>query len=272
MTHSEALAAFFRRDGDQLVPRPHARSPWTADMMHGRLLAGLAAWAIETEHLDEPFHLTRLTTDLFKAPPMEPVLVTTEVVRDGRRIRTVDARMTCGGALVARSSAVLLRKGPQPTAEVWSVPEWTAPPPEAIPAQELRPEARVVPIDVRALPGAGFGGPGRKQVWVRELCDLVDGVPLTPLVRLAAAADLANPLANSAVEGGLDFINADITMYARRLPRGEWVGFDTAGHVSADGVAVGQCALYDVDGALGWSTVCAVVNPRLGMAQAPETR
>jgi hypothetical protein len=31
-------------------------------------------------------------------------------------------------------------------------------------------------------------------------------------------------------------------------------------HLSADGIAVGSCKLYDVDGAIGSSTVCAVTN------------
>ena len=43
---------FFEPDGDALMPIPEARGPWAEDMMHGRLLAGLAAWAIDRDHGD----------------------------------------------------------------------------------------------------------------------------------------------------------------------------------------------------------------------------
>jgi len=42
-----------------------------------------------------------------------------------------------------------------------------------------------------------------------------------------AAADIANPLANSGTNG-LEFINGDITLYIARLPVDEWIGFEVA--------------------------------------------
>jgi hypothetical protein len=48
--------AFFALKNGELVPAPHARSPWSADMLHGRLLGGLAARALEAEHGDPEFH------------------------------------------------------------------------------------------------------------------------------------------------------------------------------------------------------------------------
>jgi hypothetical protein len=82
------------------------------------------------------------------------------------------------------------------------------------------------------------------------------------------AADLVNPVSNSA-PGGLSFINADYTIYLGREPRGERIGIQPYGHISEDGVAVGQCIAHDVDGPFGYVTATAVAN---NMARANSRR
>ncbi len=109
--------------------------------------------------------------------------------------------------------------------------------------------------------GRGFGGVEQKRAWIREARLLVAGEPLTPFVRAAIAADFTNPFANSG-NRGLNFVNADITLYLHRLPETEWVGFEVASHQSEDGIAVGECTLYDTRGPIGHSTVCGVANAR----------
>jgi acyl-CoA thioesterase len=92
-------------------------------------------------------------------------------------------------------------------------------------------------------------------VWLREERELVAGVPLTPFMRAAIAADLANPFANSG-DRGLGYINSDVTLYLHRLPAGEWIGMEVVNHHATDGVAIGQVVLYDRAGAIGTSSVC----------------
>ena len=87
-----------------------------------------------------------------------------------------------------------------------------------------------------------------------------------PLVRVAIASDLPNPLANSGVEG-LQFINPDLTMFLAREPVSEWIGLDVTNHLGADGIAVGSCTLYDLAGPIGSSTVCALANEVLDINQ-----
>jgi len=249
---------YFERDGDGFRPRPQARSPWGADMLHGRLLGGLAADAIEREHGDPELVPSRLTVDLFRSPPMDAVAVQTSVARDGRRIRVVDAMLQCGGAAVARATAVLLRRGDQPADDSWSAPDWTMRHPDELPSPEGAP---VRTMEIRSPAGSGMRAPGQKRVWLRDHGTLVDGEPLTPFTRAAIAADFASPLANSGMTG-LSFINADITLYLRRAPRGEWIGLEVGDHLSEDGIAIARCRLYDTEGAIGFSDVCAVANAR----------
>jgi acyl-CoA thioesterase len=120
------------------------------------------------------------------------------------------------------------------------------------------------PITGSAFPrsGPGLGAIQQKRAWIRETRLLVAGEPLTPFVRAAVAADYTNPFANSG-NRGLNFVNADITLYLHRLPATAWIGFEVASHHSDAGVCVGECTLYDEQGAIGKSIVCGVANQRV---------
>ena len=226
-------------------------------MLHGRLLAGLAARAVEGAGHDPALRVVRLTVDMFRTPPMTPLHVTTHVVRDGRRVRVVDVSIRTADVEVARASALLLRRGPHPDAVMWRAPEWSAALPETLPAPGDGDDFGG--WDIRLLTPGGFWTAERKRLWARDRWQLVAGEAPSPVVRAALAADLPNPLANSGTEG-LQFINADLTLFLARPPVSEWIGLEVAGHVGHDGIAVGSCTLYDTSGAIGSSSVCAITN------------
>jgi hypothetical protein len=249
---------FFTTDGEAFVPAPHARSPWAPDMLHGRLVGGLLARSVEIEHGDPDLHFTRLTVDLFRNSPLLPLRVTTTRVREGRRIRVVDATASTQQGVVGRASAVLLRRGEQPPGEVWPTPAWDAPTPAELgPALRAR-DGWTPPFELWGFDQ--WSGPDGRRVWLRELHPLVEGESPSPFVRAALAADFANPLANSGSQG-LQFINADYTIFLSRLPIDDAIGLEANGHLSDEGVAVGQCTLHDLSGPFGYCTVTALANP-----------
>lgn len=236
---------------------PEAHSPWSTDMLHGRLLAGLAARAVEGEEHDPALRIARLTVDMFRSPPMSPFTVATAVARDGRRVRVVEMSISAGGVEVARASALMLRTGEHPNAMVWRAGDWDALPPESFP-----PPAdwdAMSGWDIRLMTPGGFWTADRKRLWTRDTWELVAGEAPSPAVRAALAADLPNPLANSGAEG-LQFINADLTLFLGRLPVSEWIGLEVTDHIGHDGIAIGSCTLYDTAGPIGSSTVCALTS------------
>ncbi|HZU73846.1 MAG TPA: thioesterase family protein [Acidimicrobiales bacterium] len=262
-TEHQTPEPFFDLQADgSLLPRPLGRSPWSADMMHGRLLAGLAARQLESG-LDPAFRCARLTVDMFRFPPMKPVTVGTSVVRDGRRVKVFQVDLAIEGVAVARATALAYRHGTQPPGDVWSPPPWSVPPPESLP--EAPPSPQPFPTEFRYPEGGGWGILGQKKVWARDRSKLVGDEQATPLVRAAMAADLASPLSHSS-DRGLAFINGDITLYLARYPTDEWIGFEVTGHVSADGIAVGQCTLHDRAGVVGYSVATAVANEPMSPA------
>jgi hypothetical protein len=251
---------YWRVDGPSLVPQPAARAPWGGhDTIHGRLLTALAARAVEREHADGDFTCARLTVDLFRAARLAPIELATAPVRQGGRVRAVDVEITSEGRTIARASALLLRRGEQPPTGAWRPGAWDAPAPDEL-ETTVTPESEFLPIEARHVTPGGFTGPGRKRIWLRERCLLVEGEEWTPLTRAAVVADLTNALANSGEEPNT-FINADVTLYLARPPEGDWVGLEVAGHVSDAGVSVASCDLHDVRGRIGSSTVGAVANP-----------
>ena len=91
---------------------------------------------------------------------------------------------------------------------------------------------------------------------------LVEGEEPSPLDRVLMAADSGN-----GVSAPLDyrrwlFINADLSVALRRLPRGEWVGLEAATYAEPDGVGLSDTRLHDEQGPIGRATQSLLVAPR----------
>jgi hypothetical protein len=258
---------FFTRDGDAFIPTPACRGPWDPKSLHGRVIIALLGHVIEDRHGAADFMPARLTVDMYRLPGFAPVEVTTRLVRDGNRIKVIDAEFISDGVSMARATCQLLKRTENSPGAVWSPAGWDAPAPETIPAPESTRMALGGMWAMRQIAGA-MGTVGQKRTWMKEVRPLVDGAPLTPFVRVASAADFASPFANSG-DAGLGYINSDVTLYLHRHPVGEWIGLEVVNHHATDGVAIGECFVYDSQGAIGTSSVAALAQRRLAMPGAP---
>jgi hypothetical protein len=261
-----AQPAFFVRDGSSYAPTSIAQGPW-GQTIAGQVAGGLLGWALERAGGDPDLQPARLTVDLLRPVALEPVEVETSIQRQGRRIRLADAILTQGGTVVARASALFLRRGEQPSQQVWTVPI-TMPPlpvgPDEIPD--------TLPMIIHTFGwGAASATPDPRHpayhntsepkfAWLREVRPLVDGEPLTPFTRAAMAGDVTSSLTHWGTDG-LRFINADYTLTLSRLPDGPYIGLAALTHYSHDGVATGTASLSDHRGPIGSATATALVNP-----------
>jgi Acyl-CoA thioesterase N-terminal domain len=257
--------AFFLPDGDTFVPTVIARGPW-GQTISGNVVGGLLGHAVERDAGDPDFQPARLTVDLLRPAAMVPLRVDTTLSRAGRRLKLVDAVLTQADTVVARASALFLRRGEQPADEVWTSPV-TMPP--------LPPTPDPVPDNLSMLvwtygknshtPGPDFGltawqHAGPKYIWVRDLKPLVDGEPLTAFTRAAMAGDMVSSLTHFGA-GGLHFINADYTLTLSRLPVGPYIGLAALTHYSHAGVATGTATIVDQFGPIGSGVATALANP-----------
>ncbi len=242
-------------------PGPEAFGPWSPEMLHGRLLGGLAARDLERELVEPGWRVARLTVDLFRPAAMAPVQCTPTVVRTGRRIRVADSLLTCEGHEVARVAAVALTTSPEPPGRIWRPAHDPWPHPDTLdPPVRLDDEEGPAWI-VRTVAG-GFDTGEQTRLWSNDTAALVDDEPMSPLVRTAISSDLACPIANSS-DDGLHYINADYTVAIGRYPVGGWVGLEVAQQLAADGISMASATLFDLDGPFATSTGVSLTNPRL---------
>jgi acyl-CoA thioesterase len=258
--------AFFATDGDLLVPNPIARGPW-GSTISGTYVGGLLGRAVERAGGDADLHPARLTVDLLRPVALaHPVRVDTRVEREGRRIRLVDATMRQNDTVVARASALYLRRAEQPPDPAWTLPI-DMPPPPGRPADvsgnftmELWAYSANSELTAPSNDLSEWRHGGQKYAWVRDVKLLVDDEPMTPFVRAAMAGDVTSSLTHSSASG-LNFINADYTLTLSRLPDGEYIGLAALTHYSHAGVATGSASLFDRLGPIGSGVATGLVNP-----------
>jgi hypothetical protein len=229
---------------------------------------------VEQEIDDAGLQPARLTVDLLRPVALQPLQMHSSVVRDGRRLRLVDAIMTQNDVMVARASGLFLRRSEHTTVDtVWTSPV-TMP---AVPADPVM-LADDVPIvfhsfgrdSVAGSPGVGdreWRHYGQKFAWMRETKSLVDDEPLSPFTRAVMAGDVTSSLTHWGTEG-LQFINADYTITLSRLPEGVYIGLASVTHYSHAGVATGVATLFDETGPIGSGMATALANP--GFAPPPS--
>jgi acyl-CoA thioesterase len=272
MSEDAVPTCFFVTDGEGYVPTSLARGPW-GPSLSGNYIGGLLGRAVEQEVDDAELQPARLTVDLLRPVALQPLRVHSSVVRDGRRLRLVDAVMTQNDVMVARASALFLRRGEHTEDGVWTTPV-TMP---AIPA-----EPAVLADDLPMLlhsfgrdavagsPGVGvteWRHDGQKFAWVRETKLLVDDEPMSPFTRAVMAGDVTSSLTHWGTDG-LQFINADYTITLSRLPDGVYIGLASMTHYGHAGVATGVATLFDESGPIGSGMATALANP--GFAPPPS--
>ena len=249
---------FFRRDGDLFVPTRAGVGPWDPNSLHGRLIIGLLGAEIERVHGGPDYMPARLTVDMYKLPDLSPVSVTTRVVKDGYRLKVIDAEFISGGVSAGRATCQLLRRTENAPGKVWMREPWGAGPPLSYDPPADRPMGGM--WDMRPITGS-MRGEGPRQTWMSEIRPLVDDEPWTPFSRVAVACDFASPFAHGSVQG-LGYINTDVTLYLHREPVSEWIGFEVLTHGATDGVAVGDCLIHDEQGHIGSVSCTALAQKR----------
>ena len=105
-----------------------------------------------------------------------------------------------------------------------------------------------------------FNALGTATDWIRLRVPVLDADRITPLQRVAAAADFGNGI-SAALPAGWMFINPDLTITLHRLPAGEWVCLDSVTHFGPDGTGSADTELWDETGRLGRSVQNLLVEP-----------
>jgi hypothetical protein len=256
----ERYGALFERDGNTYTPTPLARGPWDPNALHGGAPAALFATVCEQHDPGPAAFMARLTVELMRPVPIEPLQLAVRTIRPGKKVQWVEATLHDQREReVARATALRLRSEEVDTSGSVSPEHVRIPGPDTggrgfdfgnrDPNDELQ-VGYWFALEVRLVRGNWMeAGPG--TAWFRLKCPVVAGEAVTPFARVAAAADfgsgVGSPLRMTRATG----INAELTIHVHRHPFGEWVGLDSVGWAQPHGVGLAESALYDENGAIG---------------------
>lgn len=249
-------AHFTRIDDGGFMPTRFAQSHWGDDHLNGPAVVGLAARALEHHHGSPDFKPARLTVDLFRAARNVVTTIDLRIVRDGRRVRSVECDVVQGGRPVARATLVQYRRSTPPPGRQWITPVTT---------MELpTPDDQVLPF-VGSDDAGWTRSPAAHQNDSRKRF-YNDGIKVSaeeknsPFVRAVMLAESTSLVTNLGTEG-IGYINGDLTVALARLPLDDWIGIQADSHWSSEGVSTGTATLFDSQGAFGSGIVTAVANP-----------
>jgi acyl-Coa thioesterase superfamily protein/acyl-CoA thioesterase superfamily protein len=250
--------SFYRQEGDRLIPTALTRGPWDADAQHAGPPSALIARALESCEPREGTQIGRVTVEILRPVPFDPLEVTARVVRPGRSVELLEASLHGPDGELMRARAWRLEAGQhgEPNA---------APPaaPAAGKSRDFFPTGEEVgyhtAMEYRFLRGA-FLEPGPATVWMRMRAPLVSGEQPSALQRVMVVADSGN-----GVSAALDwreylFINTDLTVHLLRLPETQWVCLEAQTLIGSLGMA--DTALWDERGRIGRAVQTLLVRAR----------
>jgi Thioesterase-like superfamily len=238
-------------------------SPWDQCFQHAGPPLALIARIVDERFANDAMRMGRVTLDIFGPIPKVDLTIETQVLRPGKRIELIEARLRSGGkdVLVASVWRFAVLRGVELPASVRS----------ATRAGPPGPEARIEMWDgsngyFRAFEWrAERGSPrefGPAAVWCRTDLPLITGEPPVPRDTLLALADSANGVSlELPLESWLS-IPASVTLTLARDPVGEWVSLDANTLIGPDGRGLTTGILGDRDGVAGNIVQALLVSPR----------
>jgi hypothetical protein len=259
-------SALFEETGEDTVRATVlTRGPWDPGAEHGGAPAALLGRAIERTDPGAEMRVARVTMELLRPVPIGDLRVETELVRPGRRVQLVAARLYAGDTLAVQALALRIRR------EAGVSPAVVAGDP--VPAPLPGPEKRVAlrfgegpsfPDDACELRFATghYRDPGPAITWIRLAAPVVEGETPSGLQRALAASDFGNGVSAVLDWSTQVFINPDLTVHLERDPVGEWICLDAETTIAPDGTGQAASTLYDERGRIGRAVQALYVDRR----------
>lgn len=255
--------AYFEPLGsDRYRATAHTIGPWSPAAQHGGPPSALLAMAVHQALAPSGLRLARVSVDLLGPVPVTELQVETEVLRSGRSVALVEARLIDGAKPVAVARGWALRPSPIPATA--APPRVTGPWPAPLDCERQwqdRTGTYLGSVEWRPVHG-DLETPGPGAVWARRQVEVVAGHPTPPMAAALAVADVASGISGVVPFATWYAINVDLHVALQRDPVGEWLLIDAVSAIDPGGTGVCTSTLADADGPCGVSVQTLYVAPR----------
>ena len=256
-------AFYHRAAGGTFEATDATTSPWDERFQHAGPPLALIARLVDERFANPAMRIGRMTLEIFGPIPKVDLALETRVLRPGKRIELIEARLRSGGKEVL-------------VANVWRfarLGENLVPPStrRAEPARLPGPEARLEMFIAsngyfRAFEWRFAAGSSRElgpaAVWCRTDLPLIFGEPKEARDLVLSVADSANGISLELPLASWLSIPASVTVTLARDPSGEWAHLDARTLIGPDGRGVTTGILGDAEGELGNIVQALLVSPR----------
>src|SRR3954470_14163259 len=96
------MTAIFRPEGPLFRATEHAGGPWSPEMLQGSATTAVITGEVERLAAAAGFALRRLTFDLWRRAGLRAFSLATDMLRDGRKAKTLQVRLVDGGVEIGR--------------------------------------------------------------------------------------------------------------------------------------------------------------------------
>lgn len=244
------MTAIFKPEGLLFRATEHAGGPWSPDMLQGSATTALMTREVERPANASGFAVRRLTFDLWRPAGLHAFNLATDMLRDGRKAKTVQVRLLEGDTEIGRCTALLTAQGNESPADPFGKAQSADAPPESgkpPPAFAQKWSRYFQNVSVRLIDGA-LEKPGPAAAWMRLDVPMVEGETNTPLLQAVQAADFSSGVAQIVDMREWTFINPEISLYFFRPPTGEWILIRSRTRVGANGAGLTTATLSDLEG------------------------
>lgn len=259
---NEPYAYFVREAPTRFRPTQYVGGAWDTREQHIAPPIGLLTHVIETDLAARRGHdlrLTRLSCDILGVIPLEPIEVQVQVLRPGRTIELVEARLSHAGR-----DAVIARAWLTARYDTAALQGTTLPP--------LKPHNQMQPWGLDSVWAGEFVKTpefwreeldvGRVRFWVRSPVPLLEGEPVSATANMFRLIDVANGVAARVPPEDVLYPNLDLTAHLFRAPEGDLIGLDTTASFGPDGAGLTHSVLHDEKGPIGAFLQSLTVRPR----------
>lgn len=232
-------------------PTMHAQGVWNPNEQHMAPATGVICNELEQFMPRSELRFARINLDIWGMIRFAPFTIETRLLRPGRTIELVEARMLSEGQTCIVAHAWRLQTSD--TSSVTGLEE------QPIPDHEQMGEWQAFSawgggyINSLQVKSNVERRPGHGVVWMKNELEMVEGQPTSAFVRLMGMVDTANGVAARTKPGAWVFPNVDLNINLLRMPQGRWLGFETRQQYGDDGIGLTSSVLHDELGAFGRS-------------------